>query len=176
MSQTPKTTDNDKNHPWSMQISIRYLDESVCKADLWLGNSHYGFEFDDSPFDLITRSLSDLVNEVPESNFILRDEFQPFLWIIKQNASQKHLLEVEIRSHNPSLDPNNLSKEYQTIAQFTVARDFFIESFLIELEKIATQLSYPRFAKNRDSGTFPWQTIAEIRQNHRRWKKTQRQG
>ena len=147
-----------------MQVSFRLDEHGWSDLDLWIGDTHKNFcvtHIFNSPLEVITDSLIVLLRGGNEAKFELHEEPGVHIWQLSRVLDQHHLLDVSITSHEDNLDP---SKSPFEVTSFTVARDFFIASFIAELEKISTQLSFPRFAKNRDFSEFPWTAFKQLRQ------------
>ena len=151
-------------HPWSMQVSFRLDEHGWSDLDLWIGDTHKNFcvtHVFNSPLEAIAYSLIVLLRGGHEAKFELHEEPGLHIWQLSRVSDQHHLLDVSISSHE---DNFNSSRSPFEVTTFTVARDFFIASFTAELEKISAQLSFPRFAKDRDSSEFPWNTLKQLRQ------------
>ena len=95
-----------------------------------------------------------------EASFTLHEEPGQHVWTMTQIPEERHLLLIEIRSYEDNFE---VSRPAFEVTEFRVARDFFIESFLLEFDKITSQLHHPQFAKERDSADFPWDTLRELR-------------
>ncbi len=154
------------NHPWSMQISLRLGEHGWSDLDLWLGDKHQDFcitHIFNSPLVEIASAMLSLRLGAAESTFTLHEEPGQHIWTITQVPEERHLLLVEIRSYEDNFE--RLKPAFE-VTEFQVARDFFLESFLAEFDKIAFQLRHPRFAKDRDSEEFPWGTLRELRRHN----------
>lgn len=146
-----------------MQISLRLGKHGWSDLDLWLGDKHLDFcitHVFNSPMFERADALLSLHQGGRETAFTLHEEPGQHVWTMTQIPEEHHLLLVEIRSYE---DNFKVSKPAFEITEFRVARDFFIDSFLLEFDKIAYQLQHPRFAKDRDSADFPWDTLRELR-------------
>ena len=151
------------NHPWSMQISLRLGEHGWSDLDLWLGDKHQDFcitHIFNSPMVEIADALLSLHRGDREATFTLHEEPGQHVWTMTQIPEEQHLLLIEIRSYDENFE---VSRPASEITEFHVARDFFIESFLLEFDKITSQLHHPQFAKDRDSADFPWDTLTRLR-------------
>lgn len=149
------------NHPWSMQVSYRLDEHGWSDLDLWCNGKHYNFcvtHIFNSPLNDIAGALLLLKQGEKEVSFTLHEEPGEHVWSISEIAEQQNMLIVELRSYD---DNFTVSKPAYKVIEFKVERLFFIDSFLMELNKISTQLGYPRFAKERGDD-FPWETLKEL--------------
>jgi hypothetical protein len=64
-----------------------------------------------------------------------------------------------IGSYNYQSTSNKLCRQIT----FKVARDFWIELVTSEAEKISRLLSYRHYKSDRDSQSFPWQELKELK-------------
>ncbi|MEO1855949.1 MAG: hypothetical protein ABGY95_01110 [Rubritalea sp.] len=74
------------------------------------------------------------------------------------------MLDLEIRFHKENFDES--SPAYKKLS-IEVNQDYVVDIFLAELDKIAAQVSHPRFAKERSVEDFPWTEIKELKQIRR---------
>lgn len=151
--------------PLSMQISLRLGEYGWSDLDLWLGDKRHEFcitHLFNSPFVEMANTIFSLSQDAKEASFTLLEEPGQHIWSITQIPDAHHVVLVEIRSYEET--SGVLMSPIETI-EFRVARDFFLENFLLEFEKISVQLQNPSFAKNRDTENFPWDTLKEIRRN-----------
>ncbi|MDQ8192736.1 hypothetical protein, partial [Roseibacillus persicicus] len=149
-------------HPWSMQISLRLGEHGWSELDLWLEDEHKDFcitHIFDSPMASIAEALLSLRRGSSEASFVLHEEPGRNFWRIAQLPKKQHLLLVEISVNDDNFD-NSFSAPGLV---FEVERDFFIGSFILELDKIAFQLRFPRFAVDRTVEDFPWDALAELK-------------
>ncbi len=156
------------NHAWSMQLSLRLDEHGWSGLDLWLGDSHHDFcitHVFNSPMVEMANAVLALHQGASETTFTLHEEPGKHVWTMRQIPEEQYLLHVEIRSSENDFKPSK-----PACIDFRVARDFFIGSFLMELNKIAFQLQHPRFAKDRDNGDFPWSTLRKLRLHYPKLK------
>ena len=136
-----------------MQISLRLGEFGWSDLDLWLEDTHHNFSIThifNSPMKEIARAIFELHHGASESTFTLYEEPGHHVWTMSQVADAQPLLLVEIKPYEG------------TILEFQVERKFFVESFLVELNKIALQLGYPRFSKNRTPEEFPLASLQDF--------------
>lgn len=145
-------------HPWNMQISLRLGEHGWSDLDLWLDDQHHYFcitHIFGSPLVDIAKAILELKRGALEVTFILHDEPGENHWIMTQIPEEQHLLLVEISSTS------------NQVIEFKVEREFFIQSFILELNKIAFQIGNPRFSKERAVDDFPWIVLKELRHGKR---------
>ena len=154
-----------------MQISLRLAEHGWSDLDLWLDDQRQDFcitHIFNSPLVDIADAMLALSRGEPETSFTLHEEPGEHTWVMSQIPEEQHLLLVEIRSYPENFE---VSKSAYKIIEFRVEREFFIQSFVLELNKIAYQISNPRFAKERDSDDFPWESLKELRHGKPRTNK-----
>lgn len=142
-----------------MEISLRLGEFGWSDLDLWLVDQHHEFRITHifgSPMVDIADAIVALHRGDELAAFTLHDEPGSHVWTMARIPEEQHLLLVEIRSYRENF---HISKSAEQVIEFRVARDFFIGSFAIEFEKIAFQISHPRFAKTRDVEDFPWDRL-----------------
>ena len=147
----------------SMEISLRLGEHGWSDLNLWLGDKHQDFcitHIFNSPLTEMVDALLSLQRGDEEAAFTLHEEPGQHVWTMTRIQQEQHLLLVEIRSYEDNFE---ISKPVFEVTEFRIARDFFIESFLLEFDKIASQLRYPQFSKNRDSEDFPLGSLRELR-------------
>ncbi|MEY4483150.1 MAG: hypothetical protein RL693_602 [Verrucomicrobiota bacterium] len=159
----------EMHHPWSLQVSLRLGEHAWSDLDVWLEDKHYEYCLThtfSSPLTEIANGLRALSQDEESVSFTLHEEPGSHVWSLKQIVDAKHLLAVTISSYGENIIGGEPALESAfEILTFKVARDFFIETFTIELNKIAAQLRYARFAKNRDASSFPWAICLELNKN-----------
>ena len=146
-----------------MQVSLRLGEHGWSELDLWMGEDHRNFcitHIFNCPLTAVAEAMLSLLEGDNEVIFTLHEEPGQHVWTATQIPEEQHLLLVEIRSHEDNM---RLSKPADDISEFRVARTFFIESFVRELDKISFQLKCPRFARDRSAEEFPWKLLDEIR-------------
>lgn len=159
----------EMHHPWSLQVSLRLGEHGWSDLDVWLEDKHYDYCLThtfSSPLTEIATALLALSQGAASVSFTLHEEPGRHVWSLNQIVDARHLLDVVIRSYGENItEIEPVSEPAFEIVTFKATRDFFIETFTIELNKIATQLRYARFAKNRDSSAFPWDICLELNKN-----------
>jgi hypothetical protein len=146
-----------------MQISLRLGEHGWSDLDLWIEDKHQVFcitHIFNSPMVEIANALLSLHLGDKEATFDLYEEPGRHIWTMTKVPEEQHLLLVEIRSYEEHYE---VARPAFQVTEFRVARDFFIDSFNLEFNKIASQLRHPQFAKNRNSEDFPWDTLGKLR-------------
>lgn len=146
-----------------MQISLRLGEHGWSDLDLWIEDKHQDYcitHIFNSPMVEIADALLSLHQGDRDATFTLHEEPGQHIWTMTQVPEELNLLIVEIRSYEANYE---VARPAFEVAEFRVARDFFIDSFILEFNKIASQLRHPQFAKNRNSEDFPWDTLGKLR-------------
>jgi hypothetical protein len=157
--QTPKTL-----NPCSMQVSLRLDTHHWSDLDIWLEGKHYDFSLTHifgSPLKAIAYMLLLLDAGLAQVNMTLHEEPGQHEWQLTPNIQDPALIDIRIATCGDNFETRGPPDEIRT---FSVHREFFIDSFLAELDKIATLLKHPRFARDRSPDEFPWDEWRKLRQ------------
>lgn len=148
--------------PWAFQVSLRLGEHGWSELDLWIERTHHQFcltHVFNSPLEEIAAALEALTRGAADIEFTLHEEPGQHVWRITRVEEARHLLEVSIQSYQTNFDTSDPC----AVIEFRAHRDFFKETLLSELDKIAGQLSFKGFAENRNAGDFPWAAWRRLR-------------
>lgn len=107
-----------------------------------------------NPLFAICESAHQLSAGIAESVFFWHDEPGTFIWKLSQISEERHLLNASI-SEFPEILHSDTSRDPLSVLTFVVARDFWIQHVVAELEKISKLLSFRHFQAGRSYNEFP---------------------
>ena len=152
------------NNHWSIEVSLRLGEHGWSYLDLWNEEKHKEYVFT-HVFDSPLQVLADLLVSIARGSFpaeaTLHEEPGSYRWTVNERIKERHLVDVQIREHRENFEIHTSPID---VYEFTVAKDFLIQSFLSEFDKIQAQMENKYFKKNRDAGAIPWSTISELKQ------------
>jgi hypothetical protein len=149
--------------PWSLQICLRLDTHYWSDLDIWIGTSHYDFSLTHifgSPIKAVADMLLLLHSGLAQVNMTLYEEPGQHEWQLTRNSLDPDLIDITISTYGEYFETQNPPDE---IRRLSVPRELFLDSFLVELDKIATLLQYPRFAQDRNPEAFPWEEWRQLR-------------
>jgi hypothetical protein len=150
--------------PNDINLHLQLGKHGWSQAILWVDGVAKDFRmthvFSD-PLAAICESANELATGSQESKFYWHDEPGTYIWSLSRIDDQQHLLNATVREF-AAIIYDDTSRNAVATNTFIVARDFWIQLVIFELEKISKLLSYNNYQIGRVRDEFPSAQLSSL--------------